>query len=99
MANHTIVRAESESTTDATKEISVQCPAGMKVFGGGVESNGPSSDDWITAVRASNPVGDDAWHVRVDAWYARVSRTEDCNCEDGWSVIAWAICAEVTETP
>ena len=80
---------------EPSKSITVLCEAGMHVLGGGFDVDGPDSDDWIVAVQESYPVEEQGWHVRAEAWNARVARTADCNCaDDDWKITVWAICGE-----
>ncbi len=80
---------------EPSKSITVLCEAGLYVLGGGFDVDGPDSDDWIVAVQESYPVEEQGWHVRAEAWNARVSRTADCNCaDDDWKITVWAICGE-----
>jgi hypothetical protein len=80
---------------EPSKSITVLCEAGLHVLGGGFDVDGPDSDDWIVSVQESYPVEEQGWHVRAEAWNARISRTADCNCaDDDWKITVWAICGE-----
>ena len=80
---------------EPSKSVTVLCEPGMYVLGGGFDVDGPDSDDWIVSVQESYPVEEQGWHVRAEAWNARISRTGDCNCaDDDWKVTVWAICGE-----
>jgi hypothetical protein len=62
----------------------------LQVLGGGFDVDGPDSEDWIVAVQESYPVEEQGWHVRAEAWNARVASTAD----DAWKITVWAICGE-----
>jgi hypothetical protein len=64
------------------KNITASCPAGKKVFGGGVEISGPGRNR-VTAVE-NKPSGDNAWEG--EAFEAVATGA-------AWKLVVHAICA------
>ena len=70
-----------------SKDLTVYCPAGYSVLGGGASVDSASIDDKLLSVQESYPISDGSWQVRV-------VRTGNCDCFNyDWQVTAWAICA------
>jgi hypothetical protein len=87
----------TDLNTEPSKAITVMCEAGLYALGGGFDVDGPDSDDWIIAVQESYPVEGRGWHVRAEAWNARIARQADCGCDEGaWKITVWVLCGEQT---
>jgi hypothetical protein len=78
------VTAESPLTATGPKNLTVTCPAGKKVIGGGVELGGAGRNR-VTATE-NKPSGDNAWEAEA---------FEVVNTTATWKVIVHAICANV----
>jgi hypothetical protein len=76
------VSAVSATNNTDTKSVSVDCPAGKKLLGGGGVTS--HADVYIYA---SYPVDDDTWTVSASE--------ESLSTPTTWAVTAWAICASV----
>jgi hypothetical protein len=79
------VSAASASTSDDPKTVTVTCPAGKRVVGGGANLEGVGSTDGV-ALRDTYPTSDTTW--RADAY-------ETDPTPSAWSLEAWALCATV----
>ncbi|MEZ4863571.1 MAG: hypothetical protein R3C14_19785 [Caldilineaceae bacterium] len=92
------IAAATERDNERLKEIDVICAEDEVVLGGGFDIDGPESPDWIITAQESYPNSDNSWHARVEAWYARIAPTADCNCDDDdWQVTVWAICGKLSQ--
>jgi hypothetical protein len=78
------VSAESTLTSTAPKNITVTCPTGKKVIGGGVELSGGGRAR--VTVTENKPVGDNGWEAEA---------FEAVNTTATWKVVVHAICAKV----
>ena len=97
LAHVHIVINMTETNNASTKEVTVQCPAGEIVMGGGARVEGPADERWQTTLRETYPSSESSWHVRVDAWSAHIGQDVDCNCDDTWKVTAYAVCGSVQQ--
>ena len=80
-----VVTVNSGTQTAARIDVFVECPAGKQVLGGGYGTIGSNLD---TSISASAPYGPYQWVV--------TAVTNDYpNVRSGWSVQAYAICANV----
>jgi len=80
-----IVTANSGTQVAARIDVFVECPAGKQVLGGGYGTIGSNLD---TSISTSAPYGSYQWVV--------TAVTNDYpNVRSGWSVQAYAICANV----
>ena len=78
------VSAESPQTSTAPKNVTVTCPTGKVVIGGGVELSGPGRAR--VTVTENKPAGANAWEAEA---YEAVATGA------GWKVVVHAICATV----
>jgi hypothetical protein len=78
------VSAESPLNNTAPKNVTVTCPAGKKVIGGGVELSGAGRAR--VTVTENKPAGDNAWEAEA---------FEAVNTTATWKVVVHAICANV----
>ena len=80
-----VVTANSGTQVAARIDVFVECPAGKQVLGGGFGTIGSNLD---TSISTSGPYGPYQWVV--------TAVTNDYpNVRSGWSVQAYAICANV----
>jgi len=71
----------------ARLDVTAQCPSGKKVLGGGYSTSG---DNLNIVIVANAPLGDSQWAV--------TAVTPDYpNPRTGWSIYAYAICANVAQ--
>lgn len=78
------VSAESPLNNTAPKNVTVTCPTGKKVIGGGVELSGAGRAR--VTVTENKPTGDNAWEAEA---------FEAVNTTATWKVVVHAICANV----
>src|SRR5215212_8040191 len=79
------VRVFDGNRTTAILNVTADCPSGKKVLGGGYSTSG---DNLNIVIAANAPLGDSQWSV--------TAVTPDYpNARSGWSVYAFAICANV----
>jgi hypothetical protein len=78
-----IVGVESPSSSSSSRNVTVTCPAGKQLVGGGAEVIGASGD---VALDESYPNTQTTW----------IARAYEVNATaDNWSLAAYAICAQV----
>jgi hypothetical protein len=80
------VASETPLTAAGPKNLTVTCPAGKKVLGGGVEVSG-NGRNRVTVVE-NKPSGDNAWEGEA---FEAVSTTAT------WKIVVHAICATVAQ--
>lgn len=78
------VSAESPQTSAAPKNVTVTCPTGKVVIGGGVELSGPGRAR--VTVTENKPSGDNAWEAEAFEAVATPA---------AWKVVVHALCANV----
>jgi hypothetical protein len=78
------VSAESPQNSAAPKNVTVACPTGKVVIGGGVELSGPGRAR--VTVTENKPTGNNTWEAEA---YEAVATGA------GWKVVVHAICATV----
>ena len=79
------VNAESPLNSVPSKNISVTCPSGKKVLGGGVELSGPGRNRVSTT--EDQPLGDNGWEAEAFEVVATPAN---------WKVVVHAICGNVS---
>jgi len=79
------VGAESAQNSTPTRTVTVTCPAGKKVLGGGVEISGPGRNRVSTT--ENHAVGDNGWEAEAFEVVATPAT---------WKLVVSAICANVT---
>ena len=79
-----VVTVHSGDQTAVRIEVIAQCPAGKQVLGGGFATDG---FDFDIGVPVSRPAGPYQWQV--------IAVTNDSQTRFGWSLYAYAICANV----
>jgi hypothetical protein len=78
------VSAESPQSSAAPKNVTVTCPTGKVVIGGGVELSGPGRAR--VTVTENKPSGDNAWEAEA---------YEAVGTQAVWKVVVHALCANV----
>ena len=74
---------------DALKQISVVCPEGKQLTGGGASVKSAIPNDTRLTIQESFPISNTTWNVTA------VKQTS-CNCDQyDWSVTSWAICVDI----
>jgi hypothetical protein len=76
-----IVSAQSAHDSDASHAVTLSCPAGKRVVGGGAEVYGATA----------NAALDESFPLDSTRWYARAYEVNATG--DSWHVVAYAICA------
>jgi hypothetical protein len=79
------VGAESVQNSTPTRSVTVTCPTGKRVLGGGVEVSGPGRNRVSTT--ENHAVGDNAWEAEA---------FEVVGTPAAWKLVVTAICANVT---
>jgi hypothetical protein len=79
------VSAETTLTSQAPKNVTVTCPAGKRVIGGGAELSGAGRAR--VTVTENKPSGDNAWEAEA---FEAVATNQT------WKVVVHAICANVS---
>ena len=79
------VSAESPQNSTPSKTITVTCPTGKRVLGGGVEISGPGRNRVSTT--ENHAAGDNAWEAEAFEVVATPA---------AWKIIVHAICANVS---
>jgi hypothetical protein len=79
------VAAESPQNSTPSKTVTVACPAGKKVLGGGVEISGPGRNRVSTT--ENHAAGDNGWEAEAFEVVATPA---------AWKVVVHAICANVS---
>jgi len=79
-----VVEAATEEDAENTKEESVQCPPGKRVFGGGALVEGAFT---FVAIDLTVPDGDSGWSAAAH---------EHTATAEGWQLIVYAICGNAT---
>jgi hypothetical protein len=79
------VNAESAQNSLPSKNVTVTCPAGKKVLGGGVELSGPGRNR--VSATENQPFGENGWEAEA---------FEVVSTPAAWKVIVHAICANVS---
>jgi hypothetical protein len=79
------VNAESPLNSTPSKNVSVTCPTGKKVLGGGVELSGPGRNR--VSATENQPLGDNGWEGEA---------FEVVSTPASWKVVVHAICANVS---
>jgi hypothetical protein len=79
------VNAESPQNSLPSKNVSVTCPAGKKVLGGGIELSGPGRNR--VSATENHPTGDNGWEAEAFEVVATPA---------GWKIVIHAICANVS---
>lgn len=75
--------------TRASKQVTVECPAGSLAIGGGASTKSALADDPYILIQQNYPDSDSSWNVSA----ARLTISDTSRVS--WSVSAWVICAEV----
>jgi hypothetical protein len=78
------VSAESPQSSAAPKNVTVTCPTGKVVIGGGVEVSGPGRAR--VTVTENKPSGDNVWEAEA---------FEAVGTQAAWKVVVHALCATV----
>jgi hypothetical protein len=96
IVNVTRVTDSTPMDGEYEKAVTVMCPDGHVVTGGGFEINAVETDDLVISVQDSFPTLDQqGWSASAAAWSLRVGRPSACNCDENWQLVVWAICAEL----